>query len=74
MDNNVWKYDSAGLGDWHFRKKLGGPYRNAPIMSDRLQGVGNRSLGTSSGSWTWSASFDGKSAATASHRLNSGAP
>ncbi|HTJ00193.1 MAG TPA: type II secretion system protein [Dongiaceae bacterium] len=29
-----------GLGQWCYRKKLGGPYRLAPIMSDRMQRSG----------------------------------
>lgn len=32
-----WNYNSQGLGEWHYRKKLGGPYRGAPIMVDRIQ-------------------------------------
>lgn len=35
-----WPYDSHGLGEWHFRKKLGTKYRSAPIMSDQLQAQG----------------------------------
>jgi hypothetical protein len=31
-----WPYDSSGLGQWHYRKKLGGPFRGAPTMSDRI--------------------------------------
>jgi len=33
-------YDSSGLGEWLYRKKLGGQYRLAPIMSDRIQKYG----------------------------------
>jgi hypothetical protein len=33
-------YNSKGLGEWCYRKKLGGAYRLAPIMSDRLQQYG----------------------------------
>lgn len=35
-------YNSSGvaLGQWCYRKKLGGPYRLAPIMSDRIQKEG----------------------------------
>jgi prepilin-type N-terminal cleavage/methylation domain-containing protein len=31
------EYEVAGLGEWFYRKKLGGPYRNAPTMIDVLQ-------------------------------------
>lgn len=75
-DNSVsgWPYDSAGLKEWHFRKKLGGLYRHAPVMSDRLQGVGNWNQAANKGSLTWSTVFDGKSVLTASHRTQGGAP
>jgi prepilin-type N-terminal cleavage/methylation domain-containing protein len=33
-----WNYDASGLGAWCLqRPKLGGPYRKAPVMIDRLQ-------------------------------------
>ncbi len=72
--NNTWNYNSAGLGGWHFRKKLGGQYRNAPIMSDRLQGIGNWSPAANNGSLTWSASYNGVTAPSASHRIQGGVP
>ncbi|HOX59993.1 MAG TPA: prepilin-type N-terminal cleavage/methylation domain-containing protein [Candidatus Paceibacterota bacterium] len=33
-------YNSDGLGEWVYRKKLGGPYRKAPVMIDKIQGTG----------------------------------
>ncbi len=40
-DPLAWpNYNDQGLGEWVFRKKLGGPYRKAPIMIDKIQGVG----------------------------------
>ena len=71
---NTWDYNSAGLLGWHSRKKFGGPYRNAPTMSDRLQGIGNWSVSGNSGSLTWSTTYNGKSAMTASHRTTGGVP
>jgi prepilin-type N-terminal cleavage/methylation domain-containing protein len=71
---NSWNYRSAGLGEWHFRKKLGSSYRQAPTMSDRLQGVGNWSINGNKGAVTWSTPFEGKTYATASHRAKGGAP
>ena len=66
---NDWNYDSAGIGPWHYRKKFGGPYRLAPIMSDRLQSVGSWNLAANSGSLTWSTKWsDGRYYKTASHR------
>jgi prepilin-type processing-associated H-X9-DG protein len=73
--NNNWPYNSAGLGEWHFRKKLGGKYRLVPTMSDRLQAVGGPwNISANKGSVTWSTVFDGKSWWTASHRKNGGVP
>jgi len=71
---NTWSYNSAGLAGWHFRKRLGGQYRNGPIMSDRLQAVGSWSIANNRGSLGWSTTFDGKSILTASHRVTGGAP
>jgi prepilin-type N-terminal cleavage/methylation domain-containing protein len=71
---NGWDYNSAGLQGWHFRQKLGGPYRLAPIMSDRLQGLGSWDISANKGSLTWSIVYNGKSAMTASHRGNGGVP
>ena len=31
------EYDAKGLGQWFYRTKLGGPYRNAPTMADVMQ-------------------------------------
>jgi prepilin-type N-terminal cleavage/methylation domain-containing protein len=71
---NGWDYNSAGLAGWHFRQKLGGPYRAAPIMSDRLQGVGSWSISANKGSLTWTTDWNGKSVMTASHRIGGGVP
>src|ERR1043165_4915937 len=71
---NTWPYNSAGLGEWHFRKKLAGPQRRAPVMSDRLQASGSWDLAANKGSVTWAVPFNGKSIATASHREKGGVP
>ena len=64
---------TAGLGFWHFRRKLG-EYRKAPTMSDRLQAVGTWNQAANRGSVTWSTIFDGKPYMTASHRQSGGVP
>jgi len=33
-------YNSNGLAEWVYRKKLGGPYRKAPVMVDKIQATG----------------------------------
>jgi len=62
-------YNDQGLGEWVYRKKLGGSYRKAPVMIDKIQGVGTPpniqwfgSTGGSSGSFPY-----------ANHRNNKGA-
>ncbi|MBM3824584.1 MAG: type II secretion system protein [Verrucomicrobia bacterium] len=37
-----WPYQSEGLQEWHYRKKMGGIYSGAPVLIDRMQGVGSR--------------------------------
>ncbi len=40
-DQGGWpNYDSNGLAQWVYRKKLGGPYRKAPVMMDKIQATG----------------------------------
>jgi prepilin-type N-terminal cleavage/methylation domain-containing protein len=35
------EYNQAGLGEWVYRKKLGGLYRFAPVMIDKIQAGGS---------------------------------
>jgi prepilin-type N-terminal cleavage/methylation domain-containing protein len=65
---NTWNYQSAGLAEWHFKKKMGEKYRYAPIMSDRLQSVGSWNIAANNGSVTWTATISGVTYPTASHR------
>ena len=39
-DSAGWAYNSHGLGEWAYRKKLGGSYRKAPVMIDKIQATG----------------------------------
>jgi prepilin-type N-terminal cleavage/methylation domain-containing protein/prepilin-type processing-associated H-X9-DG protein len=69
-----WPYNSAGIQDWHARTKMGGPYRNAPVLADRLQGIGSWSISANKGTLTWSTVSDGKTVPTACHRVKGGKP
>jgi prepilin-type N-terminal cleavage/methylation domain-containing protein len=69
-----WAYNSAGIGEWHFRKRLNGPYRSAPIMSDRLQSLGTWSLSGNSGTVKWTMPYNGKAVWLSSHRNSAGIP
>jgi prepilin-type N-terminal cleavage/methylation domain-containing protein len=63
-DASGWPdYNDQGLGGWIVdRIKLGGPYRKAPVMVDKIQA-------TTSG---WYSSTAGKTVPTANHRNNAG--
>jgi hypothetical protein len=65
-----WDYDNpSGLAGWATRRKLGGPFRLAPTMSDRLQAVGSWSIPANKGSVVWTTTWsDGVQYRTASHR------
>ncbi|MBU6400631.1 MAG: type II secretion system GspH family protein [Verrucomicrobia bacterium] len=76
-DNSLsaWPYNSCGLKDWHFRKKLGGTLANAPILIDMLQGQGMASNnGNTVSVQTWFTTDNGKNIPTASHRGDKGEP
>jgi prepilin-type N-terminal cleavage/methylation domain-containing protein len=71
-DSAGWPYDSNGLGEWAYRRKLGGPYRKAPVMIDKIQAQGT----SPTGALVW---FGGDGAtstvfAFANHRNNAGIP
>jgi len=72
---NPWPYDSCGLKGWHFKKKFGGEFRNAPLLIDMLQGHGTGSAGGKTVKVTsWYTPDSGKLIPTASHRGDKGAP
>lgn len=72
--SGTWNYNANGIGGWHFRKKLGGVYANAPTLIDRLQGVGTWSLNLNRGDVTWYTTADNKTVPTANHRGRAGCP
>jgi prepilin-type N-terminal cleavage/methylation domain-containing protein len=71
---NGWDYDSAGLGPWHYKSKLGDQYRNAPIMSDRLQSFGTWNVAANSGSVVWTYPLNGQAVPLSVHRNSGGVP
>jgi len=73
-DPGSWNYNVNGIGPWHFRKKLNSEYQHAPVLIDRLQGVGNWSLSANRGNVTWFTSDAGKSIPSANHRGKAGVP
>lgn len=67
-------YDISGVEEWVTRKKRGGRFANAPVLIDRLQGLGNWSVANNRGSVDWFTDSDGKRVPTATHRNNDGSP
>ncbi len=63
-----WDYKSQGIEEWHSKKKLGGRYRNAPILIDMLQGQGVAGRrGSQPRVTSWSTVSGGQTIPTASH-------
>jgi hypothetical protein len=54
-----WNYNSDGLGEWAYRTKLGGTYRLAPMMIDKIQCNGSGPTAISS----WYSNYGGKTVA-----------
>jgi len=69
-----WPYNSEKIGDWHFRKKLGGPLARAPILIDRLQGLGPRTTNVYDTRLRWVTTDEGKTWKTPNHPGPGGAP
>jgi hypothetical protein len=65
-----WSYSEPWpeLSGWATRKKMGGQFRLAPIMSDRLQGTGSWNTSANIGSGLgWTDSDGSRSVASANH-------
>ncbi len=69
-----WPYNSEGLGPWHFRKKLGGELARAPVLIDRLQGLGPRTTNVLDPRLRWVTTDEGRTFRTPNHPVGSGAP
>jgi len=73
QDSGVKTY-AQGTADWFYKRKLGGAFVQAPILSDRLQGMGPKTTNVYDGRLTWYTDYEGKKVATAVHRIARGAP
>jgi len=67
-----WNYNTCGLSGWVTRKKLGGQFRLAPIMGDRLQATGNWNLSANTGHLGWT-DTDGKMTVPSANHWDTGA-
>ena len=62
-----------GTGNWFYRTRLGGEFSGAPILVDRMQGLGS-STNMYDSRISWVYDYEGKSVLTAVHRGSRGAP
>jgi prepilin-type N-terminal cleavage/methylation domain-containing protein len=68
-DSAGWPdYNDFKLAEWMYRKKLGGPYRKAPVMIDKIQATGTYPSLT----WSGSTGVSSKSFPFANHRNAAG--
>ena len=68
------EYNVTGLAEWHSRKRIG-DLRNAPVLIDRMQGLGTYSTSTKRATVTWfTDSGSLLHIPTATHRGDNGAP
>ena len=65
---------AKGTEQWFYRNKLGGLYAQAPILIDRLQGMGPQTTNVYDPRLTWTTSYNNKNVPTAVHRIARGAP
>lgn len=63
-----------GTEEWFLRKKLGGRYSQAPILIDRLQGIGPQTTNIYDPRLQWTTDYSGRRVLTAVHRKQNGAP
>ncbi len=69
-DSSGWPdYNSNGLGQWVYRRKLGGSYRKAPVMIDKIQATGTLPNVT----WAGSTGVTSQNFPFANHRGPAGA-
>lgn len=65
---------AKGTEQWFYKQKLGGPYVQAPILIDRLQGIGPQTDNIYDSRLSWVTDFEGRKVPTAVHRQQRGAP
>ncbi|MCL5098991.1 MAG: type II secretion system GspH family protein [Candidatus Omnitrophica bacterium] len=76
VDDKQTDYGVNGILEWHTRKKLNGPYRKAPTVTDRIQATGTWSVRMNKGTTSWYTvdGGTGKSYPSGVHRGPQGCP
>jgi prepilin-type N-terminal cleavage/methylation domain-containing protein/prepilin-type processing-associated H-X9-DG protein len=62
-----WNYNTCGLAGWVTRQKMGGQFRQAPIMSDMLQATGSWNITANTGALGWTDTDGGTTVRLANH-------
>jgi prepilin-type N-terminal cleavage/methylation domain-containing protein/prepilin-type processing-associated H-X9-DG protein len=65
--DDSWDFDSNGIGEWHYKKKLDGEFRRAPILADKLQAIGSWNSGSNRGDLKWTVNHKGRTVPIANH-------
>lgn len=65
---------SKGTEQWFYKQKLGGKYAAAPILIDRLQGLGPQTTNIYDPRLRWTTPLGNRTVPTAVHRRERGAP
>ena len=69
-----WPHNSEKIGGWSARKKFGGEFSRAPVLIDRLQGLGPRTTNIYDPRLRWVTTDDGRKWKTPNHAAAGGAP
>jgi prepilin-type N-terminal cleavage/methylation domain-containing protein len=69
-----WPHNAEGLGPWAARTKMGREYSRAPVLIDRLQGLGPRTTNVYDARLKWVTTDAGKLWKTPNHYGPGGAP
>ena len=72
-DSGVKTY-AKGTEQWFYRSKLGTRYVSAPVLIDRLQGIGPQTTNVYDPRLTWVTDYNNRKVPTAVHRQDRGAP
>jgi prepilin-type N-terminal cleavage/methylation domain-containing protein len=73
-DAAVEGFARGGTAPWFLRKKFGGIHSDAPVLIDRMQGLGPEATNMYDPRLTWTTDYNGKKVVTAVHRRNRNAP
>jgi hypothetical protein len=68
------KSHAKGTVEWFTKQKLGGQFSQAPVLIDRMQGIGPATTNMYDSRLTWFTDYEGKKVPSATHRGDRSAP